>query len=63
MKIISKPNHLLTFIFKDGSERDITWSNPSRSKSWTPEMKEVARQRSLNINKKRGEDGRWLKEK
>ena len=63
LKIISKPNHLLTFIFKDGSERDITWSNPSRSKSWTPEMKEVARQRSLNLNKKRGEDGRWLKEK
>jgi len=34
---------------------DLTWQNPSRSQSWTPEMKEAARQRSLAAAQKRRE--------
>ena len=36
----------LTFLFKDGSERTVGWRHPSRSESWTPEMKQQARERS-----------------
>ena len=43
--IVPEPNSL-TFIFKDGSEQNITWKDRSRSESWTPEMKEEARRRS-----------------
>lgn len=34
----------LRFLLLDGSERIVEWENPSRSKSWTPEMREKARQ-------------------
>jgi len=37
----------LTFIFKDGHIEDRIWKDRSRTESWTPEMKEVARQRAL----------------
>jgi DNA invertase Pin-like site-specific DNA recombinase len=49
----------LSFIYKDrqGERRvDLTWQNPSRAQSWTPEMKEAARQKSLAIAKKRKEE-------
>lgn len=38
----------LTFIFKDGHMEERVWKDRSRSESWTPEMKEEARQRALN---------------
>ena len=39
-------NHL-TFFLKDGSVEERTWADRSRSESWTPEMKEKARQRAM----------------
>ena len=41
----------MIFMFRDGSNRDVEWENPSRRHSWTPEMKEKARQRQLDRNK------------
>ena len=52
---------LIVFYFKDGTTREIRWKNPSRGESWTPEMKELARQRAIAQNQKKGADGRWQK--
>jgi hypothetical protein len=38
----------LSFKYADGRAVDLAWENPSRRESWTPEMKEAARQKSLN---------------
>ena len=38
----------LRFIFKDGSQVTKTWNYPSRSASWTPEMKQLARENKIN---------------
>ncbi|MDR1464741.1 MAG: recombinase family protein [Oscillospiraceae bacterium] len=45
---------ILSFIYK-GKTVDLTWQNPSRRASWTPEMKEAARQKSLANAQKRKE--------
>ena len=37
----------LTFILKDGRVVDAQWQNPSRRESWTPKMKQTARERQL----------------
>jgi DNA invertase Pin-like site-specific DNA recombinase len=37
----------LQFIYADGHVVDTTWAHPSRSQSWTPEMREAARQKSI----------------
>lgn len=37
----------LIFFFKDGHIEEQTWKDRSRSESWTPEMREAARQRAL----------------
>ena len=51
--VITVPEkNVLVYRFKDGSEQRIEWQHPSRSKSWTPEMKERARQQT----KKRWEE-------
>lgn len=42
--IIVENNNRLIFTFKDGSEYVRKWKDRSRSESWTPEMKEKARQ-------------------
>jgi len=34
----------LVFLYKDGRRVELPWSNPSRSQSWTPEMKQKARE-------------------
>lgn len=44
--IVPKANHLL-FVFHDGHTVEKEWQDRSRRQSWTPEMKEQARQRSL----------------
>ena len=49
--IIADKNKLI-FILKDGREVAQEWSNPSRSRSWTPEMKERARQAELERRRK-----------
>ena len=39
-------NHLV-FVFNDGHTVERVWKDRSRSQSWTPEMKEAARQRAI----------------
>jgi len=46
-KIIVQANKVLEFYMKDGMVISYRWKHKSRSKSWTPEMKEQARLRSL----------------
>ena len=46
----------VTIITRSGEEITRTWENPSRSESWTPEMREKARQRSIIHGKKRSND-------
>ncbi|MDD4069275.1 MAG: recombinase family protein [Candidatus Izemoplasmatales bacterium] len=46
-QIIVMPNRLLEFHMKDGTIIKHHWEHRSKSKSWTPEMKEQARQRSI----------------
>ena len=45
---IDVPAHnQLVFVFRDGHTDERVWKDRSRSQSWTPEMKEAARQRTL----------------
>lgn len=53
--IIVQPDNILEFHMKDGRIIPYEWHYESRAKSWTPEMKEAARQRSLDYLKKEGE--------
>lgn len=45
-RIIVLPENRLHFVFEDDSEKTISWELPSRSGSWTDEMKEYARQKT-----------------
>ena len=46
---IRVPGHnLLAFVLDDSSSVEVKWAHPSRSQSWTPEMKEAARQRQID---------------
>lgn len=49
---VPTPNHLI-FLFKDGHAEITNWQNPSRSESWSPEMKQAARARQKAIIEKR----------
>lgn len=40
------PNRLI-YVFKDGNTAERIWKDPSRRDSWTPEMREAARQKAL----------------
>ena len=46
-KIIADDGNTLHFHLSDGSVVTRTWTDRSRAESWTPEMKEKARQQSL----------------
>ena len=46
-KIIADDGNTLHFHFSDGTAVTRTWTDRSRAESWTPEMKEKARQQSL----------------
>ncbi len=46
-KIIVKPNRLLEFHMKYDTIINYHWEHPSRSISWTPDMKEKAKKRSI----------------
>lgn len=50
-EIMVYPNNTLLFNLNDGSSVTKTWNDISRKDSWTDEMKEVARQRSLKQRK------------
>lgn len=52
---ISAPNHL-TYTFTDGAEMEVEWQHKSRRESWTPEMREKARQKTLERNKRRNKE-------
>ena len=45
--IRAERDHVLVFHFQDGHEIEKVWQTPSRRGSWTPEMKEQARQHAL----------------
>ena len=45
--ILAQEGNRLEFILENGEVIVHEWQNPSRSKSWTPEMKEAARQKRL----------------
>lgn len=53
-RIIAKNDNVLSLQFVTGEIKDIIWKDRSRRDSWTPEMKEKARQHSL---KKYGKGG------
>ena len=43
---VPEPNHMV-YILKDGGSVDMLWQHRSRSESWTPEMRQKARERTL----------------
>ena len=50
---ISVPEHNhLVYHMKDGTVKDVFWTHPSRSLSWTEEMKQAARERALKRSRK-----------
>ncbi len=51
-KIIVCENNNLRFILKDGNIITMKWQHHSRSESWTPEMREAARQKTLERYRK-----------
>lgn len=59
--IIAKPNNELELHLNDGTVESIHWKDRSRSESWTPEMREKVRQKTMEQNKKRGVGGKWEK--
>ena len=50
--LIAAPDNLVHFHLKNGTTITKTWQDRSRSKSWTPAMKEKARQQTLGRIKK-----------
>ncbi len=51
---IPAPNRLV-YIFTDGHTEEVSWQNPSRRESWTPEMRQKARERQLALIKERNQ--------
>ena len=45
-------NNVIVFWLDDGSKIVKRWKDRSRAESWTPEMKEQARQRALQARRK-----------
>ena len=48
--------HTLIFHLRDGREERLEWQNRSRAESWTPEMKEKARQAARRKNDGKNSD-------
>lgn len=51
--LVPQANHL-TFVFKDGHTEERVWRDRSRSESWTDEMKDAARQKTLERRQNNG---------
>lgn len=47
---VPAPNHL-RYVFKDGHQEERIWHDRSRKDSWTPEMREAAKQRTIRQHK------------
>jgi DNA invertase Pin-like site-specific DNA recombinase len=54
-EIVIPGRNRLIFTMKDGSVHESEWGNPSRKNSWTPEMREAARQKALERSKRKRE--------
>ncbi len=50
--VIATGNRLI-YHFQDGAEKEVNWEYKSRRESWTPEMREKARQQTLERNKQK----------
>ena len=50
--VVSGADHVLTFRFRDGHTVKITWEKPSRARSWTPEMRQAAAERTRQQRRK-----------
>ena len=46
-EIVVPAHNQLRYILKDGSTVDVEWQHHSRKESWTPEMKQAAREKAL----------------
>lgn len=46
-EIIVPAHYQLRFVLKDGTAVDVQWQHRSRKESWTPEMKQAAREKAL----------------
>ena len=53
-EICAENGNRLVFRFRDGSESVKRWQDRSRAESWTPEMREAARQKALERSRKNG---------
>ena len=53
-EIIAEDRNTLIFRFKDGKKAVKRWQDRSRAESWTPEMKEAARQKAIERNRHNG---------
>lgn len=51
-EIIVTAHNQLRFILKDGTSVDVEWRHHSRKESWTPEMKQAARERTKVARRK-----------
>lgn len=54
--VVSAPDQL-TYVFKDDHTEVITWQNRSRRDSWTDEMKQAAREKTIENAKRRHNNG------
>ena len=52
--ITALPDNLIRFVFSDGITSEVRWENHSRRESWTDEMKQKARELTLQLNKLKG---------
>lgn len=52
-RIIVGDDHTLKYQFLDGTTTTKTWQYQSRSRSWTPEMRQKARERALEQHRKK----------
>ena len=52
IKIVIPCHNHIAFHFKTGDVVDVPWKHPSRSQSWTPEMKEAARLKTKQRQRK-----------
>ena len=50
--IIVPEHNRLIYVFKDGTKKEVVWKHPSRSQSWTPEMRQQVREKNLSRYRK-----------
>lgn len=50
--VVSDADHVLTFRFRYGHTAEIKWETPSRARSWTPEMRQAAAERTRQQRRK-----------